>query len=459
VLGGNRLVPGMRPYAACYGGHQFGHWAGQLGDGRAITLGETLGPDAQRWEVQLKGAGPTAFSRRSDGRAVLRSSLREFLCSEAMFHLGVPTTRALALTLTGDAVVRDMFYDGHPQAEPGAIVTRLAPCFVRLGHFEIFASRGETAPAQALLGWLLAHHFPELGPPSDDAVVGLFATVAERTARMIADWMHVGFVHGVMNTDNLSVLGVTIDYGPYGFLDTYDPDFTPNTTDFQGRRYRYAHQPGIGQWNLYRFAMALSPLLSAPQRLEAPLAAYVEHFETHWRERMARRLGVALTPADTPFLNEMNAALGAVETDPTLFFRRLIDLAALPPGLTGEAALVAPLAECFYDAARSPAADGDLRGRWVRWLRDWRARFDADPRPAETRRAEMAAASPAVIPRNWLAQEAIDAAEDGDFAPLERLMDAVRRPYEETSANAHFRQRRPEWARDKAGCSALSCSS
>jgi uncharacterized protein YdiU (UPF0061 family) len=185
----------------------------------------------------------------------------------------------------------------------------------------------------------------------------------------------------------------------------------------------------------------------------------VEHFETHWRERMARRLGVALTPADTPFLNEMNATLGAVETDPTLFFRRLIDLAALPPVLTGEAALVAPLAECFYDAARSPAADSDLRGRWVRWLRDWRARFDADPRPVETRRAEMAAASPAVIPRNWLAQEAIDAAEDGDFAPLERLMEAVRRPYEETSANAHFRQRRPEWARDKAGCSALSCSS
>ncbi len=242
VFGGNALLPGMVPYAACYGGHQFGNWAGQLGDGRAITLGETVNPQGQRWELQLKGAGPTPYSRRADGRAVLRSSIREFICSEAMHHLGVPTTRALSLVATGEPVIRDMFYDGNARPEPGAIVRRVAPSFIRFGNFEIFASRGEEPLLQQLIDFTIDRDFPELAEAEPDSVqrrLKWFEEVCRRSAVLIAHWMRVGFVHGVMNTDNMSILGLTIDYGPYGWIDNFDPDWTPNTTDAGGRRYRF----------------------------------------------------------------------------------------------------------------------------------------------------------------------------------------------------------------------------
>ncbi|MCF5929030.1 YdiU family protein, partial [Xanthomonas perforans] len=238
VFGGNALYPGMQPWAVNYGGHQFGHWAGQLGDGRAISLGEAIGTDGGRYELQLKGAGPTPYSRGADGRAVLRSSIREFLCSEAMHHLGVPTTRALSLVGTGEAVVRDMFYDGHPQREPGAIVCRVAPSFIRFGNFELPSARGDIALLKQWVDFTIARDFPALAGASEALYADWFAQVCERTAVMVAHWMRVGFVHGVMNTDNMSILGLTIDYGPYGWVDDYDPDWTPNTTDAQGRRYR-----------------------------------------------------------------------------------------------------------------------------------------------------------------------------------------------------------------------------
>jgi uncharacterized protein YdiU (UPF0061 family) len=221
VFGGNALLPGMQPFAANYGGHQFGHWAGQLGDGRAISLGEVVDAAGDRWELQLKGAGPTPYSRNADGRAVLRSSIREFLCSEAMHHLGVPTTRALSLVGTGESVVRDMFYDGHPRAEPGAIVCRAAPSFLRFGSFELPYARGDVVLLRRLADFCIDRDFG--GASHAD----WFGEVCERTARMIAHWMRVGFVHGVMNTDNMSILGLTIDYGPYGWVDDYDPDWTP----------------------------------------------------------------------------------------------------------------------------------------------------------------------------------------------------------------------------------------
>ncbi|MBG3852707.1 YdiU family protein, partial [Xanthomonas hortorum pv. carotae] len=230
---------GMQPWAVNYGGHQFGHWAGQLGDGRAISLGEAIGVDGGRYELQLKGAGPTPYSRGADGRAVLRSSIREFLCSEAMHHLGVPTTRALSLVTTGDAVVRDMFYDGRPQREPGAIVCRVAPSFIRFGNFELPSARGDSALLRQWADFTIARDFPELKGAGENLYAAWFAQVCERTAVMVAHWMRVGFVHGVMNTDNMSILGLTIDYGPYGWVDDYDPDWTPNTTDAQGRRYRF----------------------------------------------------------------------------------------------------------------------------------------------------------------------------------------------------------------------------
>ena len=260
VFGGNALYAGMQPWAANYGGHQFGHWAGQLGDGRAISLGELVAPDGRYWELQLKGAGPTPYSRGADGRAVLRSSIREFLCSEAMHHLGVPTTRALSLVGTGEEVVRDMFYDGHPRAEPGAIVCRVSPSFLRFGSFELPASRGETGLLLRMADACIARDFPELQGQGEALHGDWFARMAVRTAEMIAHWMRVGFVHGVMNTDNLSVLGLTLDYGPYGWVEDFDPDWTPNTTDAQGRRYRFGTQPQVAYWNLGRLAQALSPL-------------------------------------------------------------------------------------------------------------------------------------------------------------------------------------------------------
>ena len=246
VLGGSRVLPGMEPYAARYGGHQFGHWAGQLGDGRAITLCEVIGPDGQRRELQLKGAGRTPYSRTADGRAVLRSSVREFMCSEAMHFLGVPTTRALSLVGTGESVVRDMFYDGHPEAEPGAVVCRVAPSFIRFGNFEILAAQKEIALLRQLADYVIRTHYPALAShAAPDIYAAWFEEICRRTAVMVAHWMRVGFVHGVMNTDNMSILGLTIDYGPYGWLEGFDPMWTPNTTDAEGRRYRFGNQPQI----------------------------------------------------------------------------------------------------------------------------------------------------------------------------------------------------------------------
>jgi uncharacterized protein YdiU (UPF0061 family) len=270
ALAGNRILPGMQPYAARYGGHQFGHWAGQLGDGRAITLGELIASDGTRQELQLKGAGRTPYSRTADGRAVLRSSLREFVCSEAMYHLGVPTTRALSLVATGESVVRDMFYDGNPAPEPGAVVCRVAPSFVRFGSFQIFAAHGETDALMQLADYVIREHY------SGATYREFFQEVCRRTAVLLVDWMRLGFVHGVMNTDNMSILGLTIDYGPYGWLEGYDPLWTPNTTDAQGRRYSYGSQPHIAQWNLARLAEALMPLIPGREALEQGLQVYVD---------------------------------------------------------------------------------------------------------------------------------------------------------------------------------------
>jgi len=272
VFSGTELLENMQPYSCCYGGHQFGNWAGQLGDGRAINLGDVCAPDGQQWTLQLKGSGPTPYSRSADGLAVLRSSVREYLCSEAMHHLGVPTTRALCLIATGESVVRDMFYDGHPKKEPGAVVCRVAPSFLRFGSYQLPAARNDLDLLRQLADYTIEHHFEHLiadGGAIDAAVYSAwFEEVCSRTATLMVDWMRVGFVHGVMNTDNLSILGLTIDYGPYGWLEDYDPDWTPNTTDAGGRRYRFGHQPQIAHWNLVQLANAVYPLVDAAEPLQ-----------------------------------------------------------------------------------------------------------------------------------------------------------------------------------------------
>jgi uncharacterized protein YdiU (UPF0061 family) len=433
VLGGSRVLPGMQPYAARYGGHQFGHWAGQLGDGRAITLGEVIATDGTRQELQLKGAGRTPYSRTADGRAVLRSSLREFMCSEAMHHLGVPTTRALSLTGTGDEVIRDMFYDGHAAPEPGAIVCRVAPSFVRFGNFQILTARGEDESLKKLADYVMREHFPGAATYAD-----WYREICRRTALLMVDWMRLGFVHGVMNTDNLSILGLTIDYGPYGWLEGYDLQWTPNTTDAEGRRYCYGNQPHIAEWNLMRLAEALLPLIPEEAQLHAGLALYAETFQAGWRKALAQKLGLALLdqPGDDQLVGGLFEALQESETDFTIFFRKLAT-----PTLDS-------LRPAFY-------ADDAEHGRLEAWLEKYASRA----RDESGRIERMNAANPKYVFRNYLAQQAIDALAGGDASVMERLMTVLQRPFDEQPEHHELSARRPEWARHKAGCSALSCSS
>ncbi|MFC3551730.1 YdiU family protein [Lysobacter cavernae] len=449
VFGGNALLPGMQPYAANYGGHQFGHWAGQLGDGRAITLGETVNAAGERWELQLKGAGPTPYSRTADGRAVLRSSIREFLCSEAMHHLGVPTTRALSLVGTGEWVERDMFYDGHPELEPGAVVCRVAPSFIRFGNFELPASRGDVAVLRRLVDFCIRRDFPQLHGDGEALYGEWFAQVCELTAVMVAHWMRVGFVHGVMNTDNMSILGLTIDYGPYGWIDDFDPDWTPNTTDRQHRRYRFGQQPQVAYWNLGRLAGALSPLFDGVGPLQDGLRRYVEAYTAADRDNTARKLGlVECLDEDIGLMQVLQELLKATEVDMTLFFHGLAAIDPVAPNL-------ASLEAAFYDDAKRDAAEPALRD----WLTRYAARLAQQALPDAERRARMQAANPRYVLRNYLAQEAIDRAAQGDLGGVDELLELLRRPYDDQPGRERFAQRRPDWARDRAGCSMLSCSS
>jgi uncharacterized protein YdiU (UPF0061 family) len=456
VFSGNEVLEGMDPYAACYGGHQFGNWAGQLGDGRAITLGEIVNGRDARWELQLKGAGPTPYSRMGDGRAVLRSSIREFLCSEAMHHLGVPTTRALSVVTTGDTVVRDMFYDGNPRPEPGAVVCRVAPSFIRFGNFEIFASRRENEVLRALLDFTLTRDFPHLGAPSKEVYVEWLAEVARRTAEMVVHWMRVGFVHGVMNTDNMSVLGLTIDYGPYGWLDDYDPSWTPNTTDAHGRRYRYGNQPPIALWNLVQLGNALVPLIGETKPLEDAIDAYPKAYEAAQAKMIAGKLGITqLDPEDEAFVDELFEILGLVETDMTIFFRRLADFPCAEGALDA-----AGMLDHFREARYADGElDEDAGRRTVEWLGRYAERVRRDDVGDDARRSRMNAVNPKYVLRNYLAQLAIDASEEGDHSKVRELLDVMRRPYDEQPGRERYAAKRPDWARTRPGCSMLSCSS
>ncbi|WP_282270093.1 YdiU family protein [Stenotrophomonas sp. PS02298] len=448
VFGGNALFAGMQPWAANYGGHQFGHWAGQLGDGRAISLGELLA-GGKRWELQLKGAGPTPYSRGADGRAVLRSSLREFLCSEAMHHLGVPTTRALSLVGTGEAVMRDMFYDGHPQAEPGAVVCRVAPSFIRFGTFELPSARGDVRLLRQLVEFCIARDFPELQGSGEALYADWFAQVCTRTAVMVAQWMRVGFVHGVMNTDNMSILGLTLDYGPYGWVEDYDPDWTPNTTDAQGRRYRFGTQMQVAYWNLVRLAQALSPLFAEVAPLQAGLDGFRARYEAEERAHLVAKLGLGeFRDGDAELMAQFQQLLQEGEMDMTLAFRALASIDIDAPE-------IGPLEQAFY----SPAAREQVLPALTDWLQRYAARVQGAGQSPQQRLDAMQAANPKYVLRNWLAQQAIDRAEQGDMAGITDLLDVMRHPYDEQPGREAFADKRPEWARNRAGCSMLSCSS
>ncbi len=453
IFAGNALMDGMTPFAACYGGHQFGNWAGQLGDGRAISLGEIVNESGERWELQLKGAGRTPYSRYADGRAVLRSSIREFLCSEAMHHLGVPTTRALSLIATGDDVVRDMFYNGNARAERGAIVCRVAPSFIRFGNFEILAARDDRALLQQLVDFTIARDFPHIDSADPARIGRWFAEVCARTATMIVGWMRVGFTHGVMNTDNMSILGLTIDYGPYGWVDNFDPDWTPNTTDSAEHRYAFAKQPAVALWNLTRLAEALAVIVAEPDVLDAGLDVYRATFNREYTAMMAAKLGLpSWSAVELALATDLFNLMEQSEIDFTLLFQALarVDVSANVDATGIDVLRVAAYSDDKWDSHAEA---------WRAWVARYSARVREIGEPIETRLTRMRSVNPVYVLRNYMAQQAIDAADAGDLSELDMLMDVLRTPYDERVEYARFAEKRPEWARDRAGCSRLSCSS
>lgn len=431
VCAGNRPLTGGRTVAAVYSGHQFGVWAGRLGDGRAHLLGEIATPSGP-WEIQLKGSGHTPYSRMADGRAVLRSCVREYLASEAMAGLGIPTTRALALVVSDDPVYRET-------VETAAILARVSPSFVRFGSFEHWWNDAENM--RALLDYVVGHFYPQCGRGDDggalstpDTALRLLDAVVLRTAELIAAWMTVGFCHGVMNTDNMSILGLTLDYGPYGFMDGFRADHVCNHSDTQGR-YAWNMQPAVAGWNLYRLADALMVLGLDADALKARLNAFEPAFLRAYQARMAAKLGLgAWLPADQALIDGWWRLLHEARADFTLSFRRL--------------ARVEDDAEPFLSlfGDRAPALE---------WLEKYRRRLEADPRPSDERAARMDRVNPLYVLRNHLAELAIRGAHLGDVSEINTLLMLLRDPYTERDGYGDYAAPAPAWA----GGLEVSCSS
>jgi uncharacterized protein YdiU (UPF0061 family) len=429
VVAGNRVPAGAEPIAALYAGHQFGQYVPQLGDGRAILLGEVVNGRGERWDLQLKGAGRTPYSRFGDGRAVLRSTIREYLCSEAMHALGIPTTRALAIAGSDQPVLREA-------RETAAVLLRLAPTHVRFGSFEIFHYRHQPEHLRTLADYVIGLHYPEFAG-SDERDFLFLEAVAQRTGRLIAQWQAVGFAHGVMNTDNMSVLGVTLDYGPFGFVEAYDPGFICNHSDDFGR-YAFGQQPHVGLWNVACLAQALTSLLPR-ERCEEALAAYEPAFLDEYSGRMRAKLGLAQArDEDAALVTDLLGVLAANRVDYTNFFR---DLA----GVTRHPGSEAALAERFTG-----------RSAFATWVDRYRARLAAEESTDEQRAAGMNRANPRYVLRNWLAHEAIrKATEERDYSEIDRLLTLLSRPFDEQPGMEACAASAPEWA---SGLT-VSCSS
>jgi uncharacterized protein YdiU (UPF0061 family) len=415
MLSGTGIAAGSEPVATAYAGHQFGNFVPQLGDGRAILLGEVVDPAGGRHDIQLKGAGRTPFSRGGDGRAAFGPVLREYLVSEAMAALGIRTTRALAAVATGDMVVRETML-------PGAILTRVASSHIRVGTFQFHAARGDTDAVRILADHVIARHYPDAGA-ADRPYRALLDGVIAAQADLVARWLLVGFVHGVMNTDNMSIAGETIDYGPCAFLDAYDPATVFSSID-RGGRYAYGNQPQIALWNLTRLAETLLPLLAEDKQAavadaEEALAAFPPAFQLAYSAGLARKLGLAASgEAEMELAHDALAAMAANQVDFTLFFRRLAD--------AHRAENAEPLRSLFVDPTACDA-----------WLVRWRERIAADGRDPDERRAAMNAVNPAYIPRNHQVEAMIVAAVlDRDFAPFDRLLTVLARPYDERPEHA-----------------------
>jgi serine/tyrosine/threonine adenylyltransferase len=416
VFCGNKPLVGGNPLAMVYSGHQFGVWAGQLGDGRALLLAQVDAPDGQRWDIQLKGAGQTPYSRMGDGRAVLRSCIREYLCSEAMHALGIPTTRALAIVGTGELVERETM-------EPGAVLTRLSPSHIRFGHFEHFYAAKNTQALQQLLTYAMAQE------GTGTSVADWFAGVVAKTAQLVAHWQAVGFAHGVLNTDNMSVQGLTLDYGPFGFMEAYDPAFICNHSDHSGR-YAFNQQPDVAFWNVFRLAVALQPLL--PMADSKPiLEGFPALFSQAYSQLMMDKLGfLNPQPSDTALLHDLLALLQAQRVDYTLCFSYLRDVK--PESLPEDPANAPWLALFKEDALPAQA-----------WLARYAERCREQDNP-EQRQGLMQRANPRYVLRNWVAETAIRAAEDYlDYSVLDQLMTILATPYDQHVGAEHFAQTAP----------------
>jgi uncharacterized protein YdiU (UPF0061 family) len=429
TLAGNQLLPGMDAIAALYAGHQFGHFVPQLGDGRAILLGEVKNAAGAGWELQLKGAGRTPYSRGGDGRAVLRSSIREFLCSEAMHALGIPTTRALCIVGSDRPVYRE-------DEETAALVTRLAPSFVRFGSFEVFYYRNQIEPIKQLADYVIARYYPELATRAEP-YAELLREVTRRTAELMAQWQAVGFSHGVMNTDNMSILGLTLDYGPFGFLDAFDPGYICNHSD-TGGRYAFDQQPDVAAWNITKLAQTLVPLLSV-EAASAAIADYPQQFGQAYIARMAAKFGLPASGETVPLLMDALQLLAQNHVDYTIFMRRLCDFDS------AAGAANAPLRDVFLDRAAFDA---------------WAVRYAAALRQQGSNDIErgqaMRAVNPKYILRNHRADVAIRrAADERDYSEINRLHQLLTRPFDEQPENEAYAAEPPDWARQIE----VSCSS
>lgn len=425
VWGGEELLPGMKPLAQVYSGHQFGVWAGQLGDGRGILLGEQQLPDGSSIDWHLKGAGLTPYSRMGDGRAVLRSTIRESLASEAMHYLGIPSTRALSIVTSDTPIQRET-------VEQGAMLVRIAQSHVRFAHFEHFYYRREMDKVKQLADFVIRHHWPQLHQEADRYALW-FRDVVKRTGLMIARWQTVGFAHGVMNTDNMSILGLTIDYGPFGFLDDYQPGFICNHSDYQGR-YSFENQPAVGLWNLQRLAQSLSAFMDVDTLNEA-LDGYQLALFTEYGTRMRQKLGLFTEEVgDNDLLNGLFALMAREGSDYTRTFRMLSE--------TEQLSAASPLRDEFID-----------RAAFDSWFAQYRARIQPEGIDDATRRQAMKQANPAFVLRNWLAQRAIETAEKGDYQELHRLHNVLRNPWGDRDDD--YAQRPPDWGKRLE----VSCSS
>ena len=452
VFTGNKIIQNTHPFAMCYGGHQFGNWAGQLGDGRAINLTEVV-HNNKRWAIQLKGSGETPYSRTADGLAVLRSSIREYLCSEAMFHLGIPTTRALSLSLSGDEVLRDMLYNGNSAYEKGAIVARLAQSFIRFGNFEILSARKNTPALKVLADYTIKYFYPEITSEGKQKYLDFLSEIRNKTIDMIVHWQRVGFVHGVMNTDNMSILGLTIDYGPYGWLEGYDFGWTPNTTDNQHKRYRYGNQSQIGLWNLFQLANALYPLIEEVAPIQAILDDYSDIYNEKKHHMMKAKIGLFSDDEnDKELIGRLEETLHLTETDMTIFFRNLANISSED---TFEGAFK-KITNAFYTIDE---VKDEIKTHWKDWLQRYLKRLQQETFSDTERKEKMDLVNPKYVLRNYMAQLAIDAANQGDYLLIEELYQLLKKPYAEQPNYEKWFAKRPEWARHKVGCSVLSCSS